>query len=65
MTIETITTLLYIWISISLVFPLIAVILIRNNRKLRKELSQQDLATRHYEEMLYASKDGYITYTTY
>ncbi len=65
MTIETITSLLYIWISISLVFPLIAVILIRNNRKLRKELSQQDLATRHYEEMLYASKDGYITYTTY
>ena len=65
MTIETLTTLLYIWLSISLVFPLLAVILIRRNRKLKNDLSKQDIATRHYEEMLYASKDGYLTLSIY
>lgn len=65
MSIETITTLLYIWLTITLPFPLIAIWLIRRNRRLKKELFKQDFAAKHYEEMLYASKDGYLTYSTY
>jgi PAS domain-containing protein len=65
MTIETITTLLYIWVAISLTFPLLAFIIIYKNKKLKNTISKLDLANRHYEEMLYASKDGYLTYSTY
>lgn len=65
MTIETITTLLYIWFAISLTFPLLAFIIIYKNKKLKTAISKLDLANRHYEEMLYASKDGYLTYSTY
>lgn len=65
MTIETITNLLYVWLIISIPFPLIAFIIIYKNKKLKKDLFKHDLASRHYEEMLYASKDGYLTYSIY
>lgn len=65
MTIETITTLLYIWLTITLPFPLIAIWLVRRVRRLKKDLFKQDFASRHYEEMLYAAKDGYLTYSLY
>ncbi len=65
MTIETITTLLYIWFGFSLTFPLFAFIIMYKNKKLKTTISKLDLANRHYEEMLYASKDGYLTYSIY
>ena len=65
MTIETITALLYIWFGISLTFPFFAFIIMYKNKKLKNTLSKLDLANRHYEEMLYASKDGYLTYSVY
>ena len=65
MTIQTITNLLYVWLIISIPFPLIAFIIIYKNKKLKKDLFKHDLASRHYEEMLYASKDGYLTYSIY
>lgn len=65
MTIETVTILLYIWLSVSLVFPLLAVILLRRGRRMKAELAKKDLSNRHYEEMLYASKDGYLTHSVY
>lgn len=65
MTIETVTILLYIWLSVSLVFPLLAVILLRRDRRMKAELAKKDLSNRHYEEMLYASKDGYLTHSVY
>ena len=65
MTIETITKLLYIWLSISLVFPTFAFIITYKYKKLKKTLQKQDMANRYYEEMLYASKDGYLTYSKY
>ncbi len=65
MTIETVTKLLYIWLSISLVFPLLAIFLLRRIKRLKSELAKKNLASRHYEEMLYASKDGYLTYSLY
>ena len=39
MTIETVTILLYIWLSVSLVFPLLAVILLRRGRRMKAELA--------------------------
>lgn len=65
MTIETITVFLYVWLAISLVFPLFAAILINRTRRVKKELAKQHNANRYYEEMLYASKDGYLTYSLY
>lgn len=65
MTIETITKLLYIWLSLSLSFPLLAIIILRRSRRLKAELAQKELANRHYEEMLYASGDGYLTHSVY
>ena len=65
MTIETITTLLYIWFGITLTFPLLAFIIMYKNKKLKNTIAKLDLANRHYEEMLYASKDGYLTYSVY
>ncbi len=65
MTIESITVFLYVWLSLSLVFPLFAAILIHRSRRLKAELAKQNNANRYYEEMLYASKDGYITYSLY
>lgn len=65
MSIETITRLLYIWLSLSLLFPLLAVILIRRARRFKKDLVKKDLSCRHYEEMLYASQNGYYTCSFY
>lgn len=65
MTIETITVLLYVWLSLSLIFPVCAAVIIHKNRRLKQELAKQDIAARHYEEMLYASKDGYLTSSLY
>lgn len=65
MTIETITVLLYVWLSISLVFPVLAIWLINRTRRTKKELIKQLHANKYYEEMLYASKDGYLTYSLY
>lgn len=65
MTIETITTLLYIWLSISLTFPLASFILWHRFKRYKNELHKKDLENRHYEEMLYASKDGYFTCSLY
>ena len=65
MTIETITVLLYAWLAISLSFPLLAIILLRRNRRLKTELGKKDLANSYYEEMLYAAKDGYLTASAY
>ena len=65
MTIETITILLYIWLSISAIFPAFAIWILLKNHRLKKDLAKQNLANRHYEEMLYASKDGYLTLSTY
>ena len=65
MTIETITKLLYVWLSISLLFPVFAVIITLKNKKLKRNLQKQDMANRYYEEMLYASQDGYLTYSKY
>lgn len=65
MNIETITTLLYVWLSISLIFPAIAAWIIHKNRTLKNILSKKNNANRFYEEMLYASKDGYLTVSCY
>lgn len=65
MNIETITKFLYIWLAITLFFPFWAAWLLRRIKKLRQELTKQDMTTRHYEEMLYAAKDGYLTFSTY
>ena len=46
-------------------FPLLAVILLRRDRRMKAELAKKDLSNRHYEEMLYASKDGYLTHSVY
>ena len=42
MTIETVTILLYIWHSVSLVFTLLAVILLRRDRLMKAELAKKD-----------------------
>lgn len=63
MTIETITVLLYVWLSLSLTFPLLTIWLINRTRHTKKELIKQQQANKYYEEMLYASKDGYLTYS--
>ncbi len=65
MTIETITVFLYVWLSLSLVFPLFAAILIHRHRRLKADIAKQSNANRYYEEMLYASKDGYVTCSLY
>lgn len=65
MSIETITILLYIWLSISALFPAFAIWILLKNHRLKKDLAKQNIANRHYEEMLYASKDGYLTLSNY
>lgn len=65
MTIETITVLLYVWLSVSLVFPALAVWLILRAKRAKKELKKQRHANKYYEEMLYASKDGYLTHSLF
>ncbi|MCM1324215.1 MAG: PAS domain-containing protein [Acetobacter sp.] len=65
MTIETITVFLYVWLTISLVFPMLAIWLIMRTKRCKRELEKQNLANKYYEEMLYASKDGYLTYSYY
>lgn len=65
MTIETLTNILYIWLSVSLLFPALAFWIIYKNRRLKNELEKQNLANRFYEEMLYASRDGYLTDSVY
>ena len=44
---------------------MIAFIILRKNSKLKNDLSKLLLTNRYYEEMLYASKDGYVTHSTY
>lgn len=65
MSIETITILLYAWLFISIPFPLIAIIILRKYSRLKNNLLKLNLTNRYYEEMLYASKDGYITHSVY
>ncbi len=65
MSIETITIFLYVWLTISLCFPLLAVVLFRRTRRIKSELAKRDLANSYYEEMLYAAKDGYLTGSVY
>lgn len=65
MSIETITILLYIWLSISALFPAFAIWILLKNSRLKKDITKQNIANRHYEEMLYASKDGYLTLSKY
>lgn len=65
MSIETITLILYIWLPITLLFPACAFWLIYRIRQVKKKLAKQEHANRYYEEMLYASKDGYITFSIY
>lgn len=65
MSIETITTILYIWLPLSVIFPILAIWIMRRNLRLKNELIKQNYAVRHYEEMLYAARDGYLTYSLY
>lgn len=65
MTIETITVFLYVWLTISLAFPVLAIWLIMRAKRLKNELAKQSHANKYYEEMLYASKDGYLTSSYY
>ena len=65
MTIETITAFLYVWLTISLAFPVLAIWLIMRAKRLKNELKKQSHANKYYEEMLYASKDGYLTCSYY
>lgn len=65
MSIETITTILYIWLPLSIIFPILAIWIMRRNLRLKNELVKQNYAVRHYEEMLYAARDGYLTYSLY
>lgn len=65
MTLNTLTQILYIWLSISLIFPLLAAILIHKYKKLKRSFAKSDITNRYYEEMLYASQDGYLTYSIY
>lgn len=65
MTIETITTILYIWLAISIVIPCILFRQIYRNRKLKKKLQQEITNSRFYEETLYAAKDGYFSESIY
>ena len=65
MNIETYTKLLYIWLVLSLTFPFFIIWLSLKQRRLNKALAKQTEMTNYYEEMLYASKDGYLTYSIY
>ncbi len=65
MSIETYTKLLYIWVVLSLTFPFFIIWLSLKQRRLNKALAKQTEMTDYYEEMLYASKDGYLTYSIY
>ena len=62
MTNETIYTLIYIWLGISLLFPLIIILLVRGLRKTKKQLTVTENQLRQYKEMLYAAKDGYLIF---
>ena len=63
MTFQTITNFTYIWLVISIILPFIIIWQAAQKRKLTKEISKQKNQTLQYEEMLYAAKDGYLTYT--
>lgn len=65
MTPQTINTLTYIWLSISIIMPFIIIAQAVKRQKLKKEINRQKNKTLQYEEMLYASKDGYLTYVQY
>ena len=65
MTVETITKILYVWTILSLCFPFIMLFQYIKIRRCKDKLKRQDYITRHYEEMLYAAKDGYFTDSLY
>lgn len=65
MTGETITKLLYIWLGISIFLPFIIALIASQKRKLKREIIKQKDKVLQYEEMLYAAKDGYLTYTQF
>ena len=65
MTIETITRILYVWLSISAVLPFIIAYLLYKNRKIDRNLQKEIINARFYEETLFAAKDGYFSSTLY
>ena len=48
-----------------MIFPVLAIFLIRRSNRYKRELYKQESANRYYEEMLYASPNGYLTYSLY
>ena len=65
MTLQNTTIFIHIWLGLSILLPFIIFFLMTKKQNLQKELSQQKDKIRQYEEMLYASKDGYLTYTVH
>ena len=65
MTIETITKILYIWLSISIFLPFILTWQFYRIRKLKRKLQKEILNAHFYEETLYAAKDGYFSESIY
>jgi len=62
---ETTTQLLILWFAISLTFPFAFFWFVRYTRRLKNNLLKQEYTAKHYEEMLFAAKDGYLTYSLY
>lgn len=58
-------TALEFWLAISLILPFIIVWLYIRMQKIKKEVSEHQDTVQHYEEMLYAAPDGYLTYSVY
>ncbi len=65
MTIQAITNFIYIWLAISIILPFIIIWQSIQKRKLKRDIANQKNQNRQYEEMLYAAKDGYLTYAQY
>lgn len=65
MTTQNITTLIHIWLAISALLPFIIIFQMAKRQKLKKEFNKQKYKTKQYEEMLYAAKDGYLTYAVH
>ena len=65
MTIETITAFLYVWLTISLAFPVLAIWLIMRAKRLKNELKKQSHANKYYEENALCLQRGYLTCSYY
>lgn len=65
MTTETITTLIHIWLGISIFLPFIILSQTSRKKKIKKEIANLKNKVQQYEEMLYAAKDGFLLYTAH